>query len=59
MLFASGATCEGTLSALDERGFTGTCTPSGGEARTVHAEWTVSQGTVAGSISTTPASTET
>lgn len=59
MLFAGGATCEGTLSALDERGFTGTCTPSGGEARTVHAEWTVSQGTVAGSISTTPASTET
>ena len=59
MLFAGGATCEGTLSALDERGFTGTCTLSGGEARTVHAEWTVSQGMVAGSISTTPASAET
>ncbi len=53
MLFAGGATCEGTLISLDERGFTGTCTPPGGEPRTVHADWTVSSGTVAGSISTT------
>ncbi len=52
MRFAGGATCEGTLTSLDERGFTGTCTPPSGDTRTVHADWTVSGGTVSGSIST-------
>ena len=50
--FAGGTTCEGTLSSLDERGFTGTCTLPGGATRTVHSDWTVSTGTVAGTIST-------
>jgi sulfoxide reductase heme-binding subunit YedZ len=50
--FARGATCEGTLTSLDEGGFTGTCTLPGGDSRTVHANWTVSNGTVAGTIST-------
>jgi hypothetical protein len=57
--FASGTTCEGTLTSLDERGFAGTCTLPGGTARTVHANWTVSNGTVAGTISTSGASSAT
>jgi len=51
--FAGGTTCEGTLTSLDERGFTGTCTLPGGGARTVHSDWTISNGTVIGTISTT------
>jgi hypothetical protein len=51
--FASGTTCEGTLTALDTTGFTGTCSLPGGGTRTVEANWTVSDGTVAGTISTT------
>ena len=54
--FAGGTTCEGTLSSLDERGFTGTCTLPGGATRTVHSDWTVSNGTVDGTISTTAGS---
>ena len=54
--FAGGATCEGTLTSLDERGFAGTCTLTGGGTRTVRADWTVSNGTVAGTISTTAGS---
>ena len=50
--FAGGATCEGTLTSLDESGFAGACTLPGGTSRTVHADWTVSDGTVAGTIST-------
>ncbi len=55
--FASGATCEGTLTALDDSGFTGTCTMPGGGTRTVTSTWTVSNGTVDGTISTTGGST--
>jgi len=54
--FAGGTTCEGTLSSLDERGFTGTCALPGGATRTVHSDWTVSTGTVDGTISTTAGS---
>ncbi len=50
--FAGGATCEGTLTSLDGAGFTGTCALPGGDLRSVHSEWTVSGGTVAGTIST-------
>jgi len=51
--FPSGTTCEGTLSTLDDTGFTGTCSLPGGGTRTVQGNWTVSDGTVAGTISTT------
>jgi len=50
--FAGGTTCEGTLTSLDERGFTGTCALPDGGSRTVRADWTVSSGTVTGTIST-------
>jgi Zn-dependent protease with chaperone function len=43
---------EGTLSALDNSGFTGTCTLPDGGTRTVTSTWTVSNGTVEGTIST-------
>ena len=51
--FASGTICEGTLTALDDTGFTGTCTLPGGGTRTVTSTWTVSNDTVDGTISTT------
>ena len=51
--FASGTICEGTLTALDDAGFTGTCTLPGGGTRTVTSTWTVSNDTVDGTISTT------
>ena len=51
--FASGTTCEGTLTTLDDTGFTGTCSLPGGGTRTVRVEWTVSDGAVDGTISTT------
>jgi methionine sulfoxide reductase heme-binding subunit len=50
--FSDGTTCEGTLTALDTTGFTGTCPLPGGGIRTVHADWTVSSDTVTGTIST-------
>jgi hypothetical protein len=53
MRFPDGTTCEGTLNSLDDRGFTGTCTLPDGGIRTVQAAWTVSSGTVSGTISTT------
>jgi sulfoxide reductase heme-binding subunit YedZ len=53
--FADGTRCEGTLTSLDERGFAGSCTLPGGTTRTVRADWTVSNGSVTGSISTTDA----
>ena len=57
--FASGTICEGTLTALDDTGFTGTCTLPGGGTRTVTSTWTVSNGTVDGTISTTGGSSTT
>ena len=57
--FAGGTLCEGTLSALDDTGFTGTCTLPGGGTRTVTSTWTVSKGTVDGTISTTGGSSTT
>ena len=57
--FASGTICEGTLSALHDTGFTGTCTLPGGGTRTVTSTWTVSNGTVDGTISTTGGSSTT
>ena len=56
--FAGGETCEGTLTSLDSTGFAATCTLPGGDVRTVQADWTVSDGTVAGTISTTAAAPE-
>ena len=50
--FPSGIVCEGTLTALDDTGFTGICTLPGGETRTVTSTWTVSNDTVEGTIST-------
>ena len=52
-----GAICEGTLTSLDQTGFAGSCSLSGGGTRTVQAAWTVSDGTVAGTISATAAAT--
>jgi len=50
--FPGGRTCEGTLTALDQTGFTGSCALPGGDTRTVHSDWTLSNGTVTGTIST-------
>jgi sulfoxide reductase heme-binding subunit YedZ len=50
--FASGTSCEGTVSSLDTRGFAGTCTLPGGGVRTVRGDWAVSNGNVSGTIST-------
>ncbi len=49
--FAGSTPCEGTITSLDERGFTGSCTLPGGGTRTVRADWTVSGSTVSGTIS--------
>ena len=57
--FPSGTTCEGTLTALDQSGFSGTCDLPGGVTRTVRATWTVSDGTVSGTISTSGESAST
>jgi methionine sulfoxide reductase heme-binding subunit len=51
--FPGGTMCEGTLTALDQTGFTGSCSLPGGGTRTVQADWTVSDGAVAGTITTT------
>jgi hypothetical protein len=58
--FPGGATCEGTLTALDQSGFSGTCDLPGGGTRTVQASWTVSGGRVSGTVSTSgaPGSTD-
>ena len=50
--FAGGTTCEGTLTSLDETGFSGTCNLPDGSTQTVRSTWTVSDGTVAGRITT-------
>ena len=50
--FGSGTLCEGTLTALDDTGFTGTCTLPDGGTRMVTSTWTVSNGTVDGTLST-------
>ncbi len=50
--FADGATCEGSLTALDQSGFAGTCALPDGGTRTVKANWTVSDTSVTGTIST-------
>lgn len=50
--FADGTRCDGTLIALDDRGFRGRCTLPGGDTRTVRAEWSVANGNVDGTIST-------
>ncbi len=57
MRFENGALCEGTLTALDTTGFTGTCAASGGAARTVSANWTVVDSTVTGTLSTSAETT--
>ncbi len=58
MRFENGALCEGTLSALDTTGFTGTCAASGGATRTVSANWTVADSTVTGTLSTSAETTD-
>ena len=55
--FPGGALCEGTLTSLDQTGFTGSCALAGSGTRTVQADWTVSDRTVAGTITTTAAAT--
>jgi hypothetical protein len=50
--FPGGATCDGTLSRLDQTGFAGTCSIPGSGTRAVSSTWTVSDGTVAGTIAT-------
>jgi len=50
--FPGGTTCEGTLTALDQSGFSGTCDLPDGATQTVQASWTVSYGTVSGTLST-------
>jgi methionine sulfoxide reductase heme-binding subunit len=50
--FPGGSTCEGTLTSLDQTGFTGSCSLPGAGTRTVQAAWTVRDGTVSGTIST-------
>ena len=57
--FPSGTTCEGTLTALDQSGFSGSCELPGGVTRKVRATWTVSGGTVSGTISTSGESAST
>lgn len=52
MRFPGGTTCEGTLTALDQNGFSGTCDLPNGGTQTVRASWTVSDGTVSGTLST-------
>ena len=56
--FPGGATCDGTVSRLDETGFTGTCSITGAGTRAVRSTWTVSDGSVAGTISTSAAGSE-
>ena len=56
MRFPGGATCEGTLTALDQSGFSATCDLPNGATRTVQASWTVSHGAVSGTISTSSGS---
>jgi sulfoxide reductase heme-binding subunit YedZ len=51
--FAGGTTCEGQVTSLDDRGFAGTCTLPGGAVRTIKADWTVANGTVSGTVSST------
>jgi methionine sulfoxide reductase heme-binding subunit len=53
--FPGGATCDGTLSRLDQTGFAGTCSIPGSGTRAVSSTWTVSDGTVAGTIATSAA----
>jgi sulfoxide reductase heme-binding subunit YedZ len=45
-------TCDGTLTALDGTGFTGTCSLPGGGTRTVEADWIVTNDSVAGTLTT-------
>jgi len=56
MRFPGGVTWEGTLTALDQNGFSGTCELPGGSSQTVQASWTVSGGTVSGTIETSTGS---
>jgi hypothetical protein len=57
--FANGSVCEGALTSLDETGFSGSCDLADGTSTTVRGSWTVSNGTVSGSISTDNAGTST
>jgi hypothetical protein len=50
--FANGILCEGTLTALDTSGFSGTCELPDGHTGTVHADWVVDDATVSGTIET-------
>ena len=54
--FSDGTACEGTLTALDDSGFAGTCSLPDGTNRAVSATWTVSGGMVSGTIATAAAS---
>lgn len=52
MRFANGRLCEGSLTALDASGFSGTCELPDGQTSTVHADWVVADSTVTGTLST-------
>jgi len=57
--FPGGTTCEGKLTTLDQSGFAGTCDLPDGSTRAVQASWTVSDGSVSGTISTSGGSSST
>ena len=44
------AVCEGELSAIDNAGFTGTCSLADGTTRTVQGTWSVSENAVHGQL---------
>jgi sulfoxide reductase heme-binding subunit YedZ len=47
---ARAAVCEGELSAIDNAGFTGTCSLADGTTRTVQGTWSVSENAVHGQL---------
>ena len=47
---AGAAVCEGELSAIDNAGFSGTCSLADGTTRTVQGTWSVSENAVHGQL---------
>jgi sulfoxide reductase heme-binding subunit YedZ len=46
----TGAVCTGTVSSIDGRGFSGTCSFPGGDTRTVGGDWEVAGSSVSGRV---------
>jgi hypothetical protein len=57
MRFADGSLCEGSLTALDTSGFSGTCDLPDGRTESVDADWVVADSTVTGTFSTAAGTT--